>query len=284
MTHHHNEGAGHNILSAFFINLAFTAIALIGGWLTNSMAIISDSIHDLGCTLSIGLAWGFEHIAKHKPTHRFTFGYRRFALLGAFVNACILLSGATVVLHESIERLSSPVTVDAHGMMWFALLAIAFKGVAAWRTWRGSSVNQRMVSLHLLGDCLGWVAVLVASLVMMVVEIPLLDPLLSIGISLYLLYNVVRNLITAFRIVLEGVPTTIDYHKVEAEVAALDGVAEVQQLHIWSMDNEHHMAEVILATPLTDITKIEQLKGTLRTILHSHNVEQCVIEVTPKQN
>jgi cobalt-zinc-cadmium efflux system protein len=284
MTHHHNEGAGHNILSAFFINLAFTAIALIGGWLTNSMAIISDSIHDLGCTLSIGLAWGFEHIAKHKPTHRFTFGYRRFALLGAFVNACILLSGATVVLHESIERLGSPVTVDAHGMMWFALLAIAFKGVAAWRTWRGSSVNQRMVSLHLLGDCLGWVAVLVASLVMMVVEIPLLDPLLSIGISLYLLYNVVRNLITAFRIVLEGVPTTIDYHKVEAEVAALDGVAEVQQLHIWSMDNEHHMAEVILATPLTDITKIEQLKGTLRTILHSHSVEQCVIEVTPKQN
>lgn len=284
MTHHHNEGAGHNILAAFFINLAFTAIALIGGWLTNSMAIISDSIHDLGCTLSIGLAWGFEHIAKHKPTHRFTFGYRRFALLGAFVNACILLSGATVVLHESIERLSSPVTVDANGMMWFALLAIAFKGVAAWRTWRGSSVNQRMVSLHLLGDCLGWVAVLVASLVMMVVEIPLLDPLLSIGISLYLLYNVVRNLITAFRIVLEGVPTTIDYHKVEAEVAALDGVAEVQQLHIWSMDNEHHMAEVILATPLTDITKIEQLKGTLRTILHSHSVEQCVIEVTPKQN
>jgi cobalt-zinc-cadmium efflux system protein len=141
-----------------------------------------------------------------------------------------------------------------------------------------------MVSLHLLGDCLGWVAVLVASLVMMVVEIPLLDPLLSIGISLYLLYNVVRNLITAFRIVLEGVPTTIDYHKVEAEVAALDGVAEVQQLRIWSMDNEHHMAEVILATPLTDITKIEQLKGTLRTILHSHSVEQCVIEVTPKQN
>ncbi|MBO5679685.1 MAG: cation transporter [Bacteroidaceae bacterium] len=281
MTHHHNEGAGHNILAAFFINLAFTAIALIGGWLTNSMAIISDSIHDLGCTLSIGLAWGFEHIAKHRPTHRFTFGYRRFALLGAFVNACILLSGATVVLHESIERLSSPVTVDAHGMMWFALLAIAFKGVAAWRTWRGSSVNQRMVSLHLLGDCLGWVAVLVASLVMMVVEIPLLDPLLSIGISLYLLYNVVRNLITAFRIVLEGVPATIDYHKVEAEVAALDGVAEVQQLHIWSMDNEHHMAEVILATPLTDITKIEQLKGTLRTILHSHSVEQCVIEVTP---
>ena len=143
--HLHSEGAGKNILSAFFINLTFTIISIIGGWLTNSMAIISDSIHDLGCTLSIGLAWGFEHIAKHKPTHRFTFGYRRFALLGAFVNACILISGASVVLHESFERMASPESVDANGMMWFALLAIAFKGFAAWRTWRGTSVNQRMV-------------------------------------------------------------------------------------------------------------------------------------------
>ena len=281
MTHHHNEGAGHNILSAFFINLAFTAIALIGGWLTNSMAIISDSIHDLGCTLSIGLAWGFERIAKHRPTHRFNFGYRRFALLGAFVNACILLSGATVVLHESIERLGSPVTVDAHGMMWFALLAIAFKGVAAWRTWRGSSVNQRMVSLHLLGDCLGWVAVLVASLVMMVVEIPLLDPILSVCISLYILYNVVRNVITAFRIVLEGVPASVDYNVVKAEITALEDVVEVQQLRIWSMDNEYHMAEVVLCTTLNSLPMVEQLKNSLHTLLEKHGVEQCVIEVKP---
>ena len=281
MTHHHNEGAGHNILSAFFINLAFTVIALTGGWITNSMAIISDSIHDLGCTLSIGLAWGFEHIAKHKPTHRFTFGYRRFALLGAFVNACILISGASVVLHESFERMASPESVDANGMMWFALLAIAFKGFAAWRTWRGTSVNQRMVSLHLLGDCLGWVAVLVASLVMMVIEIPLLDPLLSVCISFYILYNVVRSLITAFRIVLEGVPAAIDYHKVEAKVAALEGVAEVQQLRIWSMDNEYHMAEVVLCTTLNSLPMVEQLKNSLRTLLDKHGVKQCVIEVKP---
>ena len=281
MIHHHNEGAGHNILSAFFINLAFTVIALTGGWLTNSMAIISDSIHDLGCTLSIGLAWGFEHIAKHKPTHRFNFGYRRFALLGAFVNACILISGASVVLHESFERMGSPVKVDANGMMWFALLAIAFKGFAAWRTWRGTSVNQRMVSLHLLGDCLGWVAVLVASLVMMVVEIPLLDPLLSVCISLYILYNVVRNVITAFRIVLEGVPASVDYNVVKAEITALEDVIEVQQLRIWSMDNEYHMAEVVLCTRLNSLPMVEQLKNSLHTLLEKHGVEQCVIEVKP---
>ena len=270
MSHHHmhlhNEGTGRNILSAFFINLIFTVISLIGGWLTTSMAIISDSIHDLGCTLSIALAWGFECIAKRKPTNNFTFGFRRFTLLGAFVNAFILLSGSSVVFYESIKRLFSPEEVNAEGMLWFALLAIIFKGLAVWRTWKGKSVNQRMVSLHLLGDCLGWVAVLTASAVMMFVEIPLLDPILSVCISLYILYNVVHNLIVAFRIVLDGVPSDIDYVALKAEIVALPGINGVDTLHVWSMDNEHHVAEVRLTTSLTNIDEIESLKLSLRKL------------------
>ena len=277
--HLHGGGTGRNILSAFFINLTFTIISLIGGWLTNSMAIISDSIHDLGCTVSIALAWVFERIAGHKPTHRFTFGYRRFTLLGAFVNAFILLSGSAVVLYESIGRMAHPEAVDAEGMLWFALLAILFKGLAVWRTWKGSSVNQRMVSLHLLGDCLGWVAVLVASAVMLFVEIPLLDPILSVCISLYILYNVVRNLIVAFRIVLEGVPASFDYKALKDEVETLPGIEEVEALRVWSMDNEHHAAEAVIATSLTAWDDVEVLKESLRQLLAQHGVEQCVIEV-----
>lgn len=277
--HLHSDATGKNILSAFFINLTFTVISLIGGWLTNSMAIISDSIHDLGCTLSIALAWVFERIAGHKPTRHFTFGYQRFTLLGAFVNAFILLSGSSVVLYESIGRIASPEEVNAEGMLWFALLAILFKGLAAWRTRKGSSVNQRMVSLHLLGDCLGWVAVLLASIVMMFVEIPLLDPILSVCISLYILYNVVHNLIVAFRIVLEGVPSAVDYTALKAEVTRLDGVASLRELRLWSMDNEHHAAEVVLTTTLTTLTETEALKATIRTLLDQHGVEHSVIEV-----
>lgn len=277
--HLHGNGAGKNILSAFFINLTFTVISLIGGWLTNSMAIISDSIHDLGCTVSIALAWVFERIAGHKPTSRFTFGYRRFTLLGAFVNAFILLSGSAVVLYESIGRLTHPEEVDAEGMLWFALLAILFKGLAVWRTWKGSSVNQRMVSLHLLGDCLGWVAVLLGSIVMLFVEIPLLDPILSVCISLYILYNVVHNLIVAFRIVLEGVPAGVDYKALKDEVETLPGIEEVEALRVWSMDNEHHAAEAVIATSLTAWDDVEVLKESLRQLLAQHGVEQCVIEV-----
>ena len=280
--HLHSNGTGQNILSAFFINLTFTVISLIGGWLTNSMAIISDSIHDLGCTVSIALAWVFERIAGHKPTDRFTFGYRRFTLLGAFVNAFILLGGSSVVLYESIGRLVHPEAVDAEGMLWFALLAILFKGLAVWRTWKGSSVNQRMVSLHLLGDCLGWVTVLLGSIVMLFVEIPLLDPILSVCISLYILYNVVHNLIVAFRIVLEGVPASVDYKALKAEVAVLPHIQDVRELRVWSLDNEHHAAEVHLTTSLSDIKELETLKESLRTVLDRYGVTMSTIEVNPQ--
>ena len=281
--HLHSDGAGKNILSAFFINLTFTVIAIIGGWLTNSMAIISDAIHDLGCTVSIALAWVFERIAGHKPTHRFTFGYRRFTLLGAFVNAFILLGGSSVVLYESIKRLAHPEEVNAEGMLWFALLAILFKGLAAWRTWKGASVNQRMVSLHLLGDCLGWVAVLLGSIVMIFVKVPLLDPILSVCISLYILYNVVHNLVVAFRIVLEGTPADIDYKRLKAEVSALPGIAELTDLRVWSLDNEHHAAEVHLTTSLNSLKETEEVKKSLRTILDSYGVMISTIEVSAKR-
>ena len=281
--HLHSDGAGKNILSAFFINLTFTVIAIIGGWLTNSMAIISDTIHDLGCTVSIALAWVFERIAGHKPTHRFTFGYRRFTLLGAFVNAFILLGGSSVVLYESIKRLAHPEEVNAEGMLWFALLAILFKGLAAWRTWKGASVNQRMVSLHLLGDCLGWVAVLLGSIVMIFVKVPLLDPILSVCISLYILYNVVHNLVVAFRIVLEGTPANIDYKILKAEVSTLPGIAELTDLRVWSLDNEHHAAEVHLTTSLNSLKEIEEVKKSLRTILDSYGVMISTIEVSAKR-
>lgn len=279
--HLHGDGSGKNILSAFFINLTFTVISLIGGWLTNSMAIISDSIHDLGCTLSIALAWVFERIAGRRPTRMFTFGYRRFTLLGAFINAFILLSGSSIVLYESIERLQNPEAVDAEGMLWFAILAILFKGLAVWRTWKGGSVNQRMVSLHLLGDCLGWVAVLLASIVLLFINVPLLDTILSICISIYILYNVVRNLIIAFRIVLEGTPSSIDYEGLRTDIAAIEGIVSVEGFRVWSMDNERHMAEITLTTTLADLQSVEQLKAGIRKKLESHQIVLSTIEVSP---
>jgi len=185
-THHlHEHTAVGNIRTAFFTNLVFTVIELVGGWLTNSMAIVGESFHDLGCTLTLGLSWLLE-----KKNHQ---------LAGAIVNAVILTVSSVVVIIECIERLSSPETVNAKGMFWVALLGIVFKGFAVWKTHKSHSVNEKMVSLHLLGDCLGWVVVLINSIVLMIVDIPWLDSVLSILITLFILYNVVYNLVVALK-------------------------------------------------------------------------------------
>ena len=183
--HVHEHTAVGNIKVAFFMNLIFTAIELVGGWLTNSMAIVGESFHDLGCTLTLGLSWLLEKKERQ--------------LLGALINAAILTVSSVIVIVECVGRLVQPETVDAKGMFWVALIGIVFKGLAVWRTHRSHSVNEKMVSLHLLGDCLGWVVVLINSIVLMVVNVPWLDAVLSILITLFILYSVVYNLVNAIR-------------------------------------------------------------------------------------
>lgn len=183
--HAHEHTAAGNIRVAFFANLVFTVIELVGGWLTNSMAIVGESFHDLGCTLTLGLSWLLE-----KKNHQLT---------GAILNAVILTVSSVVVIVECTQRLAHPETVNVRGMFWVALLGIAFKGFAMWRTHKNHSVNEKMVSLHLLGDCLGWVVVLINSVVLMMVDVPWLDSVLSILITLFILYNVVYNLVIALR-------------------------------------------------------------------------------------
>ena len=179
----HEHTAVGNIRAAFFTNLVFTIIELVGGWLTNSMAIVGESFHDLGCTVTLGLSWLLEK--KNRQ------------LTGAIINAVILTISSIVVIVECIGRLAQPETIDVKGMFWVALLGIAFKGFAVWKTHHNHSINEKMVSLHLLGDCLGWVVVLINSVVLMMVDIPWLDSVLSILITLFILYNVVYNLVVA---------------------------------------------------------------------------------------
>ena len=183
--HIHEHTAAGNIGIAFFTNLLFTAIELVGGWLTNSMSIVSDSIHDLGCTLTLGLSWLFE-----KKNHVFT---------GAVINAVVLTVSSIIVIIECIQRLANPEEVSAKGMFWVALLGILFKGFAMWKTHRSHDVNEHMVSLHLLSDCLGWMVVLINSIVLMYVDIPWLDSVLSIAITLFILYSVIYNLVVALK-------------------------------------------------------------------------------------
>ena len=190
-THHHTES---NIKLAFFLNFGFAIAEIIGGYLTNSISIMADALHDLGDSATLAISWRFEKLSGKGGDEKYSYGYKRFSLLSAFVGAFILMAGSIIVIAEAIRRLQNPQQTNARGMLVFAIFGIAINGFAAYRTGRGKNMNSRMIYWHLLEDVIGWAAVLIVSLVLMVKEIYILDPILSLLVSGYVLFNVAKNM------------------------------------------------------------------------------------------
>ena len=222
MAHHHHEHTHStgNIRLAFFLNFFFAIIELVGGVLTNSVAILSDALHDFGDSVSLGIAWYLQKLSTKGRDRYYSYGYKRFSLLGAVFISVILLVGSVFVIKESVERIMDPQEPNAKGMFLLAIFGVLINGAAVLRLKKGSSLNERAVSLHMLEDVLGWIAVLIVSIVMMFVDLPVLDPLLSIGISLWILSNIYKNLKDTFRIFLQQVPQNIDLQTLENRIGA----------------------------------------------------------------
>ncbi|MHB1319131.1 MAG: cation diffusion facilitator family transporter, partial [Anaerolineae bacterium] len=218
--HGHAGDTSANLQLAFFLNAAFALIELVGGLLTGSLAILSDALHDLGDSIALALAWVLQRLSLRRGDARFSFGYRRLSLVGALVNTLILVTGAAYVLSRAIPRLTYPVQPNAAGMLGLALLGIAVNGVAAYRLSRDSNLNARAVTLHLMEDVLGWAAVLLVGIVMLFADVPILDPLVSIVISIWVLYNAIRGVRQAAGLFLQGVPAGIDLEAIEGRLSA----------------------------------------------------------------
>jgi cobalt-zinc-cadmium efflux system protein len=269
-----------NIKVAFFLNFSFTLIEFVGGLLTNSVAILSDAVHDLGDSFSLGLSWYFQRVSKKPSTKEYTYGFKRFSLLGAVVNSVVLLAGSVVILMRAIPRLFNPEQPDVKGMLLLALLGVAVNGLAVLRLRRGSSLNERVVSLHLLEDVLGWVAVLVGAGVMYFVDAPIIDPLLSIGISLFILYNVYRNIRQSMQIILQGAPAAVDMDEVQRAIVKMEGVRSVHDLHAWSVDGQYNVLtiHVVLQREQT-MEELGLLKAAIRDTLLLLGVQHTTIEL-----
>lgn len=280
-SHHHDQHHGDvkNIKTAFFLNLSFTVIEFIGGMLTNSVAILSDAVHDLGDSISLGLAWYFQKIAKRPRSKQFTYGYKRFSLLGAIINSVILLVGSVLIMVHAIPRLVNPQEPHVEGMLILAVLGVIVNGLAALRLRKGTSINERVVSLHLLEDVLGWLAVLIGAGIMYFVDAPFIDPLLSIAISLYILFNVYRNIRQSLHIILQGSPSNIDLTQVKKSILSIEGVDDVHDLHAWSIDGEYNVmtVHVVLMNPI-NMEEQQQLKLLIRERLHEQGIQHCTIE------
>lgn len=280
-SHHDHPGSGtKNIALAFYMNLLFCVVELVGGLLTNSVAILSDALHDLGDSVSLGMAWYFQKLSKKKPDGKYTYGYKRFSILSALLNSAILLSGSAIVLYEGVLRLFHPVQSDAKGMLLLAVIGVLVNGFAAFRLQKGGSLNERVVSLHLLEDVLGWVAVLIASIVMLFTDLPILDPILSIGISLFILYNVYHNLKRAFRVILQGKPDEVDEASLRDSLLALRPVIDLHDLHIWTMDSEYLVLTVHLVLPDASTENERQaLRAAAHEMLKAKGIQHATIEM-----
>jgi len=280
--HHHHHDHSHdtgNIKVAFFLNLSFTIIEIIGGLMTNSMAILADALHDLGDSLSLGISWFLEKVSEKKPDETFTFGYARFSLLAAFINSMVLIVGSTIILYHVIPRLLNPEPVEASGMLLLSILGIVMNGLAVLRLKKGSSMNEKVVTWHLMEDILGWVVVLVASIVLMFVDWPIIDPLLSLGLTLYILYNVVGNLKEIVGIFLQKTPSGVSKSELKQ---ALEEELNVRthHLHLWSLDGEKTMLSLHLEVKddLTTDELIEE-KSRVRQWLNDHEIDHVTLEL-----
>ncbi|NJY62526.1 cation transporter [Salinimicrobium sp. CDJ15-81-2] len=269
MGHDHSHGNSEkNLKLAFFINLGFTIIEIIGGFLTNSVAIISDALHDLGDSLSLGLAWYIEGKAnKKKATDEFSFGYARFRLLGALINSVVLIAGSIYIIYEAISRLQNPEAVDSKYMIGFALLGVLANGYAAWRVSGGKSLNDKVVSWHLLEDVLGWVAVLIVAIILQFKDWYILDPILSLGITLYILWGVGGRLKDTLHLLLQGVPEGLDMQEVKKQLQQVDHVNSIHHIHVWSLDGEHHVLTAHLV--LEKISHYDQIDEVRQNAIES---------------
>jgi cobalt-zinc-cadmium efflux system protein len=277
-THHHHKKAGENLAFVFFINLAFNIVVIAAALATNSMAILADFIHDASDTISIALAWFLEHVAQRNSTDKYSYGYQRFSILGAVIISIFVIIMAFVILSEAIPRLFAPESVDAGGMLAVAIVGIVFKFVSVYRLHKGETYNEKAIFFHQLGDIFEWVAILILSLVLMFWDgAQYLDPFVSIGIALWLIFNLGRNLYKSIEVLLQKTPDYFDVDEFRQSIEDIEGVNAIDDFHIWSLDG---IDSVMTLKVDVDFGKdVGEIKKEIYAISKKYHVVDITIEL-----
>lgn len=273
------KGAQRNMLVVFVLNLFFSIGEFVFGTIFNSQAILSDAVHDLGDALSIGLAYFFEKISNRSASDEYSYGYRRFSLLGAFVTSVVLIVGGILIIVSTIPELFDPQPVNHQGVFWVAIGAILINAFSAWLMSRGKSANEQLLNIHMLEDLVGWVAVLVMSIVLNFTDWYILDPILSIVIALWILYMTLPEFLRISKLFLQAVPDAVDPDKLRNRIEALERVQVISHFHIWSTDGEQHMMSLTVTTNSENEKSQESIKQDIRRIALEDNITHITIEV-----
>lgn len=264
---------------AFWLNISFAVFELIGGVWIGSLAILSDALHDFGDSISLGLAWYFQHLSQRESDNKYSFGYARFSTLGALINSVILAGGSAYLIYISISSIGSHELPQTGWMMAIAFIGIIINGVAFKSLHAGNSLNEKTAALHLFEDVLGWVAVLIGAVVMYFTGWAIIDTLLSLGIAVYIGFNSIRQLRKSSRVFLQSVPADIDLPKVESAVLENENVKSVHNVRVWSLDGEEHIVSihVVLKKDLR-ISEIEPIRADLKKALKESGLNEVTLQ------
>ncbi len=274
-SYHHAYKTEKNILIAFLLNAGFSTFEFIGGIITGSIAITSDAVHDLGDALSIGIAYALERKSKKGPDAKHTYGYARYSLVGSIITTIILLVGSSFVIYEAIKRIIDPAEVNYDSMIIFAIFGLTVNSIASYVTRDGGSLNQKSVNLHMLEDVLGWTVVLIGSIVMKFTGIKVIDPILSLGVAIFILIEAAKNLCEIVKIFLEITPKDIDLNKIKIDIKRIKGVVDIHHIHVRSIDGKENHASLHVVAKKYD----KKIKDAVKEVLKNHNISHSVIEV-----
>ena len=263
-----------NILIAFLLNITFSIFELIGGALTGSIAILTDSLHDIGDALSIGISYVLEKKSKKKADSKHTYGYIRYSVAGSLITLVILLLGSAFVIYESIKRLFNPVTINYDGMIIFAIFGVIVNLVATLVTRKGDSLNQKSVNIHMLEDVLGWIVVLIGSILMKFTDITYIDSILSIIVALFILINCAIQFKRIVDIFLEVTPNNVDIEELQKHLLKIEGVKDIHHIHIRSIDGFNNFATLHVVVDKYD----PKIKDKVKEELAEHNIAHSTVE------
>ena len=274
--------AKYTVWVAFFLNLSYAIVEFIAGGIFGSSAVLADSIHDLGDAIAIGISAFLETISNREEDRQYTLGYKRFSLLGALVTAVILITGSILVILENITKLFNPQPVNDEGILWLGIIAVSINLLASLVVGKGKTKNESILSLHFLEDTLGWLAVILMAIILKFTDWYILDPLLSLVISIFILTKAIPRFWIALKIFLDAVPEGVETEDLEKDLEALINVKSVNQLSIWSMDGLENNAIIHLC--LEDWEQMMETKNQVRQLLEERGIQNITIEVDASQS
>lgn len=269
---------------SFLLNLFFTVFEFVGGILTGSIALMSDAVHDLGDSISIGVAIFLEKKSKQKPDYKYTYGYYRFSLLGGMISSIILIVGSTLIIYKAVERLFSPERlINPELLIIFAVIGVVVNGLAAYNVSRGKSINEKVISLHLLEDVFGWIALLIASIFINIFDIHILDTLLSLAFSLYIIIHVFRNLKSIFEVFLEKAPENPKIKNIKTSLLEIKDVLDIHHIHYWTLEGSVPIITLHAVTKQDQTAKeIHDIQEKIKSKLNSMGIEHSTIQMELK--